>query len=248
MIAHTNGVMKMIGSKRTGNGLRVARASLKRASCLTLLAGCTFVAACGSHQKDQFRVGSIPQDYRTKHPIVVGQSETVEDLLITSEMKGMSFRHENLVRSILVRYRKANASRLRVMIPSGSPNTASAKAVARDVLAFMRDQGVPRSHVEVTHYSATNHGDAATLRLSFDSLKARVATNCGKWDEDLNFNSDNTNYTNFGCATQNNLAEIIANPADLIAPRGESEIDAERRDNVIEDYRSDGTPSLGSIF
>ena len=52
--------------------------------------------------------------------------------------------------------------------------------------------------------------------------------------------TDNKHYANFGCATQNNLAAQIANPGDLIAPRGMTPIDAERRSNVIETYRTGG--------
>jgi pilus assembly protein CpaD len=47
----------------------------------------------------------------------------------------------------------------------------------------------------------------------------------------------NQNYYNFGCATQNNLAAQIANPEDLVAPRGMTPIDATRRNAAIKEYR-----------
>ena len=63
----------------------------------------------------------------------------------------------------------------------------------------------------------------------------------GRWPEDMLANTtDNKHYANFGCASQNNLAAQIANPGDLIAPRGMTSIDAERRSVVIEAYRDNG--------
>jgi pilus assembly protein CpaD len=64
---------------------------------------------------------------------------------------------------------------------------------------------------------------------------------CGRWPDDLLANtSENKHYANFGCASQNNLAAQISNPGDLIAPRGMTPIDAERRSTVIEAYRTNG--------
>jgi len=53
----------------------------------------------------------------------------------------------------------------------------------------------------------------------------------------------NENWHNFGCATQQNLAAQIANPMDIVAPRGMSPIDAERRSTVITKWRA-GTATV----
>jgi pilus assembly protein CpaD len=50
--------------------------------------------------------------------------------------------------------------------------------------------------------------------------------------------SENKNYKNFGCAYQNNLAAMVANPMDLLGPRQTGPIDAADRDKVISDYRT----------
>ena len=85
------------------------------------------------------------------------------------------------------------------------------------------------------------HGISAPIRLSYFAVNANVEA-CGKWPKDLaGANNDNKNYHNFGCAQQNNLAKMIANPADLLAPRGMSDIDAQRRNEVFKDYREGKT-------
>ena len=60
--------------------------------------------------------------------------------------------------------------------------------------------------------------------------------------------SENQNYSNFGCATQKNLAAIVANPADLLGPRGITEIDSTRRTTVIQDWQENGSGDLPTLF
>ena len=68
---------------------------------------------------------------------------------------------------------------------------------------------------------------------------------CGKWPDDLGDTSENKHYADFGCSYQNNLAAMIANPADLIGPRASGEIDATKRGKAIKRWQ-DATPSTGS--
>lgn len=205
-----------------------------------ILAG-VLMTGCASYQKDHFTVGSTPKDYRTEHPIVVSQSEVKEDIIVASSMNKMSFRQENTATSFVGRFKRSGAKKLRVILPAGSHNEHAARKVAHDMITHMKELGISANEIEVSRYHASNHGDSATMRLSFDAITADIASKCGKWDEDLGQTSENQNYSNFGCSTQNNLAKMIANPADLLGPRGESEIDAGRRDNVISDWRENGS-------
>ena len=206
------------------------------------------LGGCASFQRDHFTVGSVPEDYRTKHPIVVSQSEVVADLIVSPHMKNMSFRQQNVVTAFLSRFRRSGAKEVRVVLPAGSHNEAAARRVGHDIVAHMKEERISPSQIKIVRYHAANHGESATIRLSFDTVSADLTHECGQWDEDIVETSENRNYGNFGCATQNNLAKIIADPEDLISPRGESEIDAERRDNVINDWRENGTPSLPSLL
>jgi type IV pilus biogenesis protein CpaD/CtpE len=45
-------------------------------------------------------------------------------------------------------------------------------------------------------------------------------------------------HPNYGCAYQNNVAAMVANPADLLRQRAELPPDANRRAGVIEAYRA----------
>jgi len=85
------------------------------------------------------------------------------------------------------------------------------------------------------------------VRLTFTSIKARVASECGVWPTDVGSGFRNENYENFGCASQQNLAAIIADPNDLISPRGPGEINPERTDVVISDFESNAPPAASAI-
>ena len=65
---------------------------------------------------------------------------------------------------------------------------------------------------------------------------------CGNWQGEPSITRDNANSDNFGCSTQHNLAMMVANPGDLIAPRSFSTRDAERTVAIIDSYRSGNNP------
>ena len=48
------------------------------------------------------------------------------------------------------------------------------------------------------------------------------------------------NSTNFGCAQQQNLAAMVANPADLVRPQPMTPADGGRRADVIKKYSIPG--------
>ncbi len=206
------------------------------------------LASCASYERDHVIVGSTPTDYRTRHPIVISEAEVSEDLVVSHTMRNMSNRQENVVRNFASRFRRSGSRSLIVLVPSGSPNEVAARKVAGQVVNLMRELDVDRSQIKLSSYHASGHGEAATVRMSFNAMSAEVASRCGKWEEDLTDTKENYNYGNFGCATQNNLAKMVANPEDFLGPRGESEIDATRRDNVISDWRENGSEDLRSAF
>jgi pilus assembly protein CpaD len=82
----------------------------------------------------------------------------------------------------------------------------------------------------------------ATIRLKYPRIVADAGP-CGTWPEDVGPSIknkgylDNKPYHNFGCASQHNLAVMVANPTDLVQPRAEGEVYAGRRSYVLNKYR-----------
>jgi len=63
-----------------------------------------------------------------------------------------------------------------------------------------------------------------------------VTPRCGVWPNDTSSGLENDHYHNFGCASQQNFAAMIANPADLVRPREMAPSHGARRAKVISDY------------
>lgn len=233
---------------RLGSGRADGRALARGLLVATLVATGGLLSGCASYERDHFVVGSVPDDYRTRHPIVVSQSEATEDIVVSAHARKMSVRDRGVVDAFASRYRQSGAKEIAILIPSGSRNEAAARRVAYDVAHELGKRGVPERRIRIQHYNAAGYGDAAAVRLAFADLKARVDSQCGQWNDDIVDTDENRNYRNFGCATQQNLAAIVANPADLLGPRGESEIDSTRRTNVINDWQDFGSDDLPTLF
>ncbi len=60
---------------------------------------------------------------------------------------------------------------------------------------------------------------------------------CGNWPNDLTETSENDAFENFGCAHQNNIAAMVADPQDLVRPRKQAPSDAMRRSKIFDKYR-----------
>lgn len=233
----TNKIQNHIGEpKKIRHGSRVKRISKSAAVLLTA----ALLASCANYSRDHVKVGSIPDDYRTKHPIVVSQTEKSADIIVSSNAKKLSHRDKELVAAVGYAFKRTGAQTLGILVPAGSNNSYAANMLAQESVGILQRVGVKRNQISIQQYNATTHGVSATLRLAYTDLTAEVSEKCGQWGGDLMDTADNKNYGNFGCATQNNLASMIAHPSDLLGPRGTSEIDATRRTTVIENWRDNG--------
>lgn len=208
-------------------------------TALTLLAAAATALLAGCANRDSVTVGSIPDDYRTNHPIVISQKEEKIDLPVGAGDRGMTRDQRATLAGFLDRYDRSAAPLLTIAVPSGSVNEVAAQTAARDFARLAAASGVSSKRIVTVAYQAMPTETAAPVRVSFSSMRAHT-DKCGRWPDDLLNTADNKHYANFGCSYQNNLAAQVANPADLVGPRKPSEIDAENRGKVIDVYRSRG--------
>ena len=197
------------------------------------------LSGCAKHDENNFVVGSIHDSHTKRHPIIIDEREKTLDIPVARDAIGLTAASGSAVDGMARGFRRSASGSITVLLPDRSPNQAAAKKIGSAAAQRLRDNGVPGHRIRFFSYDESNHGNAAPVRLSYQAVTAKV-DNCGRWPKDLNETSENKQYHNFGCASQNNLAAIVANPSDLIAPRGMSEIDAERRNTVIDEYRERG--------
>ena len=203
---------------------------------LTLVATVAAMLMAGCANRDSIQVGSIPDDYRTSHPIVIGEKDKKVDIPVGLTDRGMSGVQRAAVDGFIADYDRSAAPVVTVLTPYGSPNQNAASLVSADMVKRLRAGGVPEGHILHQPYEAASYGDNAPIRLVYSEMTASTGQ-CGRWPADMLENTDNKHWANFGCSYQNNLAAQVANPADFLGPRKPGSIDAERRGISISDYR-----------
>ena len=218
--------------------VRAVRAGLR---LLTLLLMGTTLGGC--LQSPRFQAPFTLANPNERYPIAVKQGETTLDLAVYSRSSGLNPSQRAQLYDFLADYKQQSADQLLIRAPSGGPNETAAMRAYDDVRAAMRHAGIKPSAVAVQPYYAG--GDAAApLRLSYLKVVA-IPPDCPDWSENIARDPQNMPWTNMGCATQRNLAVAVANPQDLVEPRGETPRPSERRDVVWGKYVNGGVTGSG---
>lgn len=209
---------------------------LKLSAIAAALVVATALTSCA--RPDRQTTNSIPDDYRTRHPITLAEVEHNLDVPIAAGDRHLRDGTDDLIRGFAQDYTALSAGTMQIIVPSTSANAGAAHALKGKVRKVLIDAGVKSGRIVITSYEPKHANASAPIRLSFVAVTA-ITGECGQWPSDLFGPSiiDNTNWENFGCASQQNLAAQIANPADLVGPRGMTPIDAQRRAEVIRVYR-----------
>lgn len=202
------------------------------ASLLALsLAGCKYADEPGGHV-----AGWTLVDPSQRHPIMVSQKPTDLNVRVPAGSGGLTAGQKSQIASFLEKFHNAdNGSKLVIAVPSGSPNETAAMQAVGDLRHLVRNAGLTEADVAVQAYRGGRDA-SAPIRLSYLRYVAE-GPECGRWNTNLAEDYRNLPYPNFGCAQQHNLAAQIANPADLIEPRGSDPADAERRAQMIAKWR-----------
>lgn len=197
-----------------------------------ILSGC---AAFKKH--DAIEVGSVPDDYRSRHPIVIAEKERRFEVPVGTHHTKMSKGMVSVTRSFLSGYKESGTGSVKIMTPVGSANQNAATSIASRVAGLAKQVGIPANKISHENYYPSAN-QAAPVRISYNAIAAQTSE-CGRWSEDILNTSENKQFKNFGCSMQSNLAAQIADPADLLGPRELGEVDTANRDSVIDAYRSE---------
>ena len=193
------------------------------------------LAACNVDRHEI--VGSIPDDYRTRHPIVLEEGLATMDVPVATTQGPLPDAVRGNVAGFARGFRSSGSTMLAIVVPSGSPNATAAAATAGQVRQLLQAQGVPAAAIDMRLYPAGAKEANAAVRLAYSRVTAKTDP-CGRWPDQTATTFENRNYQNFGCATQQNLAAMAANPLDLMYPRDMTPPDAEKRGEMLKNYRS----------
>lgn len=216
---------------------RAARSGLIR---IALVVGCaTLVWGCASRQEVEF-TASVPTDYRQRHPITIKEKVQTVHLFIGNSKGDLSRDQRSEVYAFARSWKRDATGGIIIDVPTSTPNARAAGGAASEAKHLLISAGVPARGIVVRPYRVSNPQELATVRLNYPRMAAEAGP-CGEWPADLGPDSiayiKNKPYWNLGCASQRNLAAMVADPADLVQPRGEGPVYQMRRTYVMEQYR-----------
>lgn len=201
------------------------------------------MSGCGTVDRLATTASVIPDTVEQLHPIVLADAPHVIDLFPANGRLDES--DKGRIQDYADLFKERGRGPITIVLPQGT-GAGRQENVVNAIRSQLSRAGLS-GHVRVAYYQITNPSLASAVRLSFVGLKAKVATQCGEWPDDMASASSlhtwqNKPYWNMGCAYQNMLAVQIANPRDIATPRGEQPADVRMRMRAIQKVRAGNDP------
>lgn len=224
--------VKSIAPQNVSSPLQVARraAVIIAATALSLS-----ISGCKRYLDEPPVMGYAVNDHEARHPIEVVKNTKGIRLSVPRNAYGLTAHQQRKVRNFLAAYSSDPQGSLMIAAPSGAANEGAAFNMLSHIRRLTREYEIPAAAIHFRPYYAEGSSRPA-IRMSFQKDIA-IAPQCGDWSENLARNRSNLPYPNFGCSMQHNLAVMIANPRDLVEPRGgNTPRSGDRRSKVWEKY------------
>ncbi len=215
------------------------RAAIRPSVTAAVIVTLSAALLSGCAKRHHITVGSVPDDYRTNHPIVVAERDKVLDIPVGASTHRLNREQRQVIAGHLSGYEKDSGAALRILVPTGSRNAGAASFAAEEIADLARAEGIHSGLILVSHYEVANPQTSAPVRIVYARMTAGTGP-CGRWPDDILNTGENKHYANFGCAYQQNLAAQLDNPMDILGPRKLKEIDPENRAAAIDEYKTRG--------
>ncbi|WP_417482344.1 CpaD family pilus assembly protein [Maricaulis sp.] len=158
------------------------------------------------------------------------------DMPVDPRDNGLTWAQQDMLMAIATEYKVRGHGPLVISYPQGGDNEDAAIGAIAAARTYLYEQGLDWRQITGGAYDARSQGNAAVI-FSFTRYRA-VAPDCPQGWEDQRFDFDNHHSARFGCSLATNLAAMISDPRDLIAPRNMGPSDAGRRQTVLDHYRA----------
>tara|TARA_R110002072_G_scaffold54067_2_gene142069 strand:- start:897 stop:1583 length:687 start_codon:yes stop_codon:yes gene_type:complete len=158
------------------------------------------------------------------------------DMPVDPRDNGLSWAQQDMLMAIANEYKVRGHGPLVISYPQGSANEDAAIGAIAASRTFLYEQGLDWRQITGGTYDARQQGNAAVI-FSFTRYRA-IAPDCPQGWDDQRPDFDNHHSARFGCSLATNLAAMISDPRDLIAPRTMDASDAGRRQTILDRYRA----------
>ena len=202
--------------------------------------------ALGGCQHDEVATGSIPDDYKQRHPIAIEEQNRSIVVFVGHARGGLTAAQRADVMGLASTWMHEGTGAIHIDVPTGTPNARPVAESMREIQAMLAAAGVPPRGIIARPYQPEDKNFLPPIRLTYSKIAA-VAGPCGLWPEDVGPSMknkswfENKDYYNFGCSYQRNMAAMIDNPSDLEQPRPETPAYTARRITAFEKYRKGTT-------
>lgn len=203
------------------------------------LAGCNTTVARNT-------TGSIPADYRERHPITVKEGKKTLALFVGHGRGGLSPAQSAEVLAFAQNWKRDATGGVTVDRPTGGATEHAVNDTLKEALSIITQAGVPNNGIGIRSFDA-NGQKFTWLRMSYPLMVANAGP-CGLWPDDLGPSYDpkhfeNREYYNLGCAQQHNIAAMASNPADFVQPRAETPAYTAKRTFGTDKWRKGESPA-----
>lgn len=197
---------------------------------ITILALPLVLSACSAAWNSPNEVVSVAE----RHPIAV-DSQVVTLTLDPTGNGELSMIDKARLKSFADNYLRIGYGPVTITAPSGASQATNEQSVAAQIRSTLNEAGVSYAAMSGSSYRAGS-GAGAEIVVSFTRYVA-TASPCGEWRNEVRNRYKNIASESFGCADQNNLAAMIADPRDLVTPADVAPSDAPARVRAIESFR-----------
>jgi pilus assembly protein CpaD len=191
---------------------------------MAALAAALLAGSCASDDGDS---GRFSPDGAANHPIVVEPGTRSLKLPFSAGEAGLLPEDASRLEAFVSDYANDGNGAISISAPEGVESNVAITYFGER----LAEMGVPRSRIIV----GTHEANDKQVELDFISYTAHT-DKCGDWSQDLAATAHNDTAPNFGCSVQQNIAAMVADPRDLIEPRGMGAADATRRNDVVTKY------------
>lgn len=224
------------------NSHSIARNRICRglAYCLSMALLATLASGCQDTRLSDYEAVAL-NDPTVAHPIAFASER--ETLVIELPPRGGHLSQNQYADAyrFVRRFRSEAKGDLTISLPR---HAAGAGATLDDLGSILREVEVDRRQVRKTYHHGGRR-DAGTVKVSFVRPVA-VPPECGNWGRNVIREWERVPYPQWGCATQRNIAGMVANARDLQRPQPEDPRAAERRQALWSKYIVPEPGSTGS--
>ena len=196
----------------------------KNTLCVVL--GTVVLSGCTMYQPSR-----VPTTLRNKITV----AETVERMELYVQPGGLnlSARDQDAVGNFIYQYSRSGQGPLYLNLPSNAANGLGVKQAQNAIGAQLASYSIPNSAMQTGQYEAAQ-GVPAPIVVSFRRLTT-APINCQQ-GASLTHTSNNQPYGGYGCAQTANLAAMITDPRQFLAPYELDDSSIVRRTTVMKKY------------